>query len=215
MVDPFFSTRVKGRGLGLAVVIGAVRAHEGAVQIESEEERGTCFRILLPIAKERPSQDELAPSSDGLGARRRVLVVDDDPGAREVTATSLKRAGFEVVEARDGLEAISLYERSRGRIDAVVLDGTMPGMSGAHVFDALRKIAPKAKVILVSGYETETAAGALWGVSWGLEIPLMFGPPGFKETPTLKRSNAFESDRCARAIQSASSVCAGRSSDTI
>ncbi len=163
MLDPFFSTRIKGRGLGLSVVLGTVRAHEGAVQIESEEEEGTCFRILLPVAKKRPTQDELRPSGGGAPTVvRRVLVVDDDTGARELTVTSLERAGFDVVEASDGPEAISLYDRSKEEIDAIVLDGTMPGMSSAHVFDALRKIAADARVILVSGYEMESGADALW-----------------------------------------------------
>jgi CheY-like chemotaxis protein len=187
--DPFFSTKFTGRGLGLAVVLGAVEAHEGALQIESEPGRGTCFRILLPALRgEAVSDRELSASDAELEsrpfARSTLLVVDDDEGARELTITLLSRAGFDVLAAASGPEAIGLY-RSRGHeIAAVLLDGTMPGMSGAHVFDTLRQLDPEARVLLVSGYARDQAADPL----------LQRGLSGFLHKP-------YDPDELLRAVR--------------
>ena len=161
--DPFFTTRVTGRGLGLAVVLGAAQAHDGAIQIESTS-TGTCFRVLIPACRGETRETTANPDPEEARVDRShgfVLVVDDDEAAREVSVTLLQRAGFEVLQASSGPQAIALFRRHASDIDGVVLDGTMPGMSGAHVFESLRAIDPEARVMLVSGHAQERVAETL------------------------------------------------------
>ena len=187
--DPFYTTKFTGRGLGLAVVLGAVQAHEGALQIESEPGHGTCFRILLPGLRGEAARSQEGPVSDvglesGHFARGSLLVVDDDEGARDLTVTLLSRAGFDVLAAATGPEAIRLYRSRGGELAGVLLDGTMPGMSGSHVFDTLRQLDPEVRVLLVSGYAQDRAADPL----------LQRGLSGFLHKP-------YEPDELLRAVR--------------
>jgi two-component system cell cycle sensor histidine kinase/response regulator CckA len=153
MFDPFFSTKGRGRGLGLASVLGIVRSHGGRVDVESATDLGTTVRIVLPASGapaeplERPRASALPPLQGGV-----VLVVDDEPGVRVVTARLLREAGLDAIEAADGRAAIALLERG-ARPDVVVLDMTMPGWSGEETLVELHRIDPSLPVILTSGYD--------------------------------------------------------------
>ena len=165
ILDPFFTTKFTGRGLGLAVVLGVIRRHDGCIRIESRPGGGTTFQVLLPASCEAvaPEREQVAPeASDRSAALGAVLVVDDDQGARDLTTTLLERAGFTVYSASDGPGALESFSRHRDEIRGVVLDGTMPGMSGANVFDAIRAIDPEARILLISGYARERDAEALF-----------------------------------------------------
>jgi two-component system cell cycle sensor histidine kinase/response regulator CckA len=158
--DPFFSTKFTGRGLGLAVVLGIVRNHRGALRIESELGRGTTFGVLLPVvadARDAWSRAPAAstPSAAAWSGHGNILVVDDDDGAREIMAILLTRAGFDVRSAATGVEAVEILRRNPGAFRCVVLDHTMPGMSGARVFDAIHALDPRIPVVLASGYARE------------------------------------------------------------
>lgn len=151
--EPFFSTKFTGRGLGLSVVLGIIKAHGGAIAIESQLSRGATFRIFLPLSSE-PAIRKVEPtptvtdSAPGL-----ILVVDDEPAVRNLGKMILERFGHSVITASDGPEAIALFERRLREITCVLLDLTMPRMNGWQTLAALRQLRPDIPVILCSGYD--------------------------------------------------------------
>jgi PAS domain S-box-containing protein len=155
--EPFFTTKFVGRGLGLAAVTGIARAHRGAVDLTSEVGRGTAFRVYLPVASSRvvdaPVSDD-ATDVDPPSEKRAtgiVLVVDDEPLLRQANARLIGRAGFAVLQAADGVEALEIHAATSG-IVAVVLDMMMPRMNGEETFAELRRRNSTLPVLLTSGF---------------------------------------------------------------
>ncbi len=156
--DPFFTTKFTGRGMGLPVVLGIVRAHNGAVSVESKPGRGSVFRIFLPVSTEEIplQQEKIVPvqkSAISLKGGGTVLLIEDEEQVREMAGIMLSRLGYTVLEAKDGVEAVEIFQQHQDEIRCVLSDLTMPRMDGWETLVALRKLSPDIPVILSSGYD--------------------------------------------------------------
>lgn len=152
--DPFFTTKdhVRGSGLGLSMVYTSIHQHNGFIDVYSEVRRGTTFSLYLPVysgaSPEPTNPRSVAPTRRGTGL---ILVVDDEIIVQTTAQMMLQACGYEVVTADNGFEALSVYEKRGREIRAVILDSSMPKLSGPETLIALRKLNPAVKVILSSG----------------------------------------------------------------
>jgi PAS domain S-box-containing protein len=153
LFDPFYTSKFTGRGLGLPVVLGVVRAHDGAVTVESEAGRGSVLRAYFPVSEAAPRQPEKAETAAKIAESGTVLLVEDEREVREMTKAMLGYLGFAVLEAEDGVEALEVFRQHEESILCVLSDLTMPRMDGWEMLAALRQLAPGIPVILASGYD--------------------------------------------------------------
>ena len=156
--DPFFTTKFTGRGLGLAAVQGIVRGHRGAISVESAPGIGTTFEVILPAAPGEVAKRKAL--SDGGLARGSgtILIIDDEETVRRTASLALRSRGYEIRTARNGKEGVEIFHNEAERIAAVILDLTMPVMTGEQTLPVLKDKRPDIPVILSSGFsEAEVA----------------------------------------------------------
>jgi two-component system cell cycle sensor histidine kinase/response regulator CckA len=151
--EPFFTTKEMGRGtgLGLASVYGIVKSHGGYIDVSSEKEKGTTFTLYLPASEKRAVQEKAMPAEMSRGTGT-ILLIDDEKMILDVGCELLEELGYRVLHALSGPEALEIFQKNSTKIDLVIMDMIMPGMSGGETFDRLRNINQNIKVLLSSGY---------------------------------------------------------------
>ena len=152
--EPFFTTKQpgEGTGLGLTTVYGIVQRHDGMLHVYSEVGEGTTFKVYLPAAERAAESVGPKLGERARGGTERLLVAEDEPAVRRVLQLILERAGYVVVGARDGVDALRLFEEDPEGFDLVVLDMVMPRMGGHDAWERMKAIRPDLKVLISSGY---------------------------------------------------------------
>ena len=173
--EPFFTTKEtgKGTGLGLAHAYGIVTQHDGWIELESEYGKGTVIKIFLPITGEKipPETDETQQVVTG--GNETILFIDDEKLIRRLNRSILEDAGYTVITASDGEKGLELFNLHKDKIDLVLLDFSMPYLSGAEVAERILEIDSQSKIIMCSGYIQE----------WQLSSLTKTGIAGFLDKP--------------------------------
>ena len=160
--EPFFTAKEIGRGtgLGLTSVYGIIKNHGGIINVDSRKGEGTTFNIYLAASEKEVIKEEELPElpEEVLKGEETVLLIDDEDIIIDVGEGILKELGYKVLLARGGKEAIEIYEKSKDKIDMVILDMIMPEMGGGETYDRIKEISPNIKVLLTSGYSIDGPA---------------------------------------------------------
>ncbi len=159
--EPFFTTKDAGTGLGLSIVYGIIKNHHGVILLNSEEQKGTTFDLFFPAGKKKakveiPKEPELTIPGTGT-----ILAVDDEKELREIIRSILAYLGYKPIIASGGEEALRIYRQRMREIDLVLLDFVMPGMDGNETYEELKKLNPKVKVLICSGYSEKEGVHSL------------------------------------------------------
>jgi two-component system, cell cycle sensor histidine kinase and response regulator CckA len=162
--EPFFTTKMvgKGTGLGLSIIYGIIKQHNGFITVDSSPGRGTTFCVFLPlVAQEKQGlserlRPELAPAP---GGSETILLAEDDDVLREMNRAILEEAGYTVIEATDGREALDIFKVRGSSVDILVTDVIMPNMDGKRLCEEIMGIRPAMKVLFMSGYSTDILDG--------------------------------------------------------
>jgi CheY-like chemotaxis protein len=153
--DPFFTTKFLGRGMGLSAALGIVRGHKGALKVSSAPSHGTTFEVLFPVCGTAGTQARPSELVAVVRGRGTILVVDDEEIVRNFLQQALTRAGYEILLAENGAEALSVFSRNASRISLVLLDLVMPVMSGEEALPHLLTMKPGVPVVISSGQSEE------------------------------------------------------------
>lgn len=156
--EPFFTTKEvdKGTGLGLSMVYGIVKQHDGHINVYSEEGQGTTFKIFLPVVEGAVEQEEKSLQQPLRGGSEMILVAEDEEALRELARDVLEGLGYTVLLAKDGEEAVAMYQQQREGIDLLLLDVVMPRMGGLEVYKRIRELGGEMPLIFMTGHSSET-----------------------------------------------------------
>jgi two-component system, cell cycle sensor histidine kinase and response regulator CckA len=170
LFEPFFTTKDtgKGTGLGLSTTYGIVKQSKGYIWVYSELGCGTTFKVYLPRASSVSAEVLAAAPIAAKAASETVLLVEDEAGVRQLSKRILDRAGYRVLEAANGVDAERLFAHHADSIDLVVTDVIMPGCGGPELLSRLHARAPALRVLYMSGYSQQSAAGKVGGVDRGV-----------------------------------------------
>jgi CheY-like chemotaxis protein len=157
LFEPFFTTKEPGQGtgLGLSTVYGIVKQHQGQIHFESEQGKGSTFKVYLPIVERSAADVGTKIERPVKGGTETILIAEDESDLRRLVKRFLERAGYSVLEASDGREAIDLFRKESSRIDLLLLDVVMPETGGHEVFEEARRINPKIRTLFTSGYSED------------------------------------------------------------
>jgi CheY-like chemotaxis protein len=173
--EPFFTTKGagKGTGLGLATTLGIVKQHEGCIEVYSELDKGTVFKVFLPASR-GPAESPFRVSESIIrGGTETILVGEDHPGIRDMAREMLEALGYHVLLAHDGEEAVREFSKHRARISLLLLDVVMPRLSGPDAYEKICAIKAGIPVVFTSGYseQGERLASFLSGGAGFLQKP--------------------------------------------
>jgi two-component system cell cycle sensor histidine kinase/response regulator CckA len=188
--EPFFTTKKvgKGTGLGLSMVYGIVKQHEGYINVYSEPDRGTTFKICLPLIQSAVAEKRPAEVPEVRGGTETILIGEDEPHVRSLLKEVLSKAGYTIIEAVDGDDAIETFNKNKEHVHLLLLDVIMPKKNGKEVYRAIKRIKADINVIFISGY----SAGIIHkkGI---LEVGLDFiSKPVLPDELLLKVRNALD-----------------------
>ena len=152
--EPFFTTKPvdKGTGLGLSTAYGIISQHGGCIECESDPGSGSCFTVYLPVAEQERGGEDSGSGGEAIAGEEVVLIIDDEETVRRTAGRILERYGFRVLVAADGREGLDIFRQEKGGVDLVLLDLSMPGISGSEVLATLRTLSSQVKIVIFTGY---------------------------------------------------------------